>query len=211
MTMQQKKYDPTFSSNGNQRSPNLIGEKQEDDLICFSTKYTERFDGVIELDGKICVDPTKSFLISTPNAGQLPPKFERKYEYTITKQSEYDLEYLLTEDAKTRPLHQLNNLFQCCRIDENGVSIPVYFNEINRTDYHWLQLDGICMSVFYACLKWKVAPLHPISSPALVINTDGRTFIPAIRADGSSYRRNHFSNLVMTLIDGVRTLVNNRD
>ena len=44
MTMQQRNHDQTFSSNGNQRIPNLIEEKKEDDLTCFSTKYTERFD-----------------------------------------------------------------------------------------------------------------------------------------------------------------------
>ena len=52
--------------------------------------------------------------------------------------------------------------------------------------------------------------LHPMSSPALIINEDGRSFIPAIRADGTYYRRNLFSNLVMADINGVRTLVNIR-
>ena len=109
-----------------------------------------------------------------------------KCVYTITKlYNETDLEYLLTDEAKARPLHELNSLFQCCRIDENGVSTPVSFNELNPENYHWLQLDSICMSVSYACMKWKVAPLHPQSSPAFVINADGCSFIPAIRADGA--------------------------
>ena len=111
---------------------------------------------------------------------------------------------MLTDEAKARPLHELNNLFHCYRNDENSVSTPVSFNEMNRENYHWLQLDGICMSVFYACIKWKVAPLHPMSSPALVINADGCSFIPAIRADGIYYRRNYISNLVMTVMNGVR-------
>ena len=149
-------------------------------------------------------------MTTTSYAGQLTTKFERKCVYTITKQNyEIDLDYLLTPDARMRPLHFLNNLFQCCRIDD-GVSTQVCFNEMNRENYHWLQLDRICMSVFFACIKWKVAPLHPMSRPVLVINADGRSFIPAIRGDGTYYRRNHFSNLVMTVINGVRTLVNNR-
>ena len=111
---------------------------------------------------------------------------------------------------KAKPTHELNNLFHCSRIDENNVSTPVSSNKMNDEKFHWLQLDGICMSVLYICIKWKVAPLHPMSSPALVINADGRSFIPTIRADGSYYKRNHFSNLVMTVINGVRTLVNNR-
>jgi len=204
--MRQSNHDPTFSSHGCQQNPFLIGEKREADLTCFGMKHTEGFDGVNELDGKLCVDPTKAFLISTPYAGQLPPKFEPKCVYTIRKMNnEIDLEYLLTDEAKARPLHELNNLFQCCRIDGNsGVSTPVSFNEMNHIDYHWLQLDGICMSVFYASIKWKVAPLHPMSSPALIINEDGHSFIPAIRADGIYYRRNYISNLVMTVMNGVR-------
>ena len=110
---------------------------------------------------------------------------------------------------KAKPTHELNNLFHYCRIDENNVSTPLRFTKMNDEKFHWLQLDGICMSVLYICIKWKVAPLHPMSSPALVINGDGRSFIPAIRADGTYYRRNQFSNLVMTVINGVCMLVNN--
>ena len=79
------------------------------------------------------------------------------------------------------------------------------------TIYYWLQLDDICLSVFFACVRWKVAPLHPVSSPALVINEYGQSFIVRIRANGTYYRFHHFSNLVMTVINGVRTLINNRD
>ena len=61
MAMWQRNHDPTFSSNGNIQNPNLIGEKQEDDLTCFSMKYTEGFNGAIELDRNICLDPTKTF------------------------------------------------------------------------------------------------------------------------------------------------------
>ena len=71
--------------------------------------------------------------------------------------------------SKTKPPHELNNLFHCSRIDENNVSTPVSSNKMNDEKFHWLQLDGICMIVFHICIKWKVAPLHPMSSPALVI------------------------------------------
>ena len=207
--MQQSNHDPTFFSNGIQRNPILIGEKQEAHLTRFDMKYTEELIGVNELDGQLCVDPTNAFLMPTTYTDQLPHKFEQKCVYTITKQSEHGLEYLLTDAAKERPLRELNDIFHCCRIDD-GVPTRVTFNELNRENYHWLQLDRICMSVFFACIKWKVAPLHPMSRPVLVINADGRSFIPAIRGDGTYYRRNHFSNLVMTVINGVRTLVNNR-
>ena len=146
-----------------------------------------------------------------PYVGQLTAKFAHKCVYTIkVLYIGFNLEYLLTAKAKVRPLHELNNLFQCCRIDQNGVSTPVCFNEMNRKNYHWLQLDSICLSVFFACIRWKIAPLHPKSSPALIINEEGRSFVPAIRADGTYYKRNMISNLVMAEINGVRTLINKR-
>ena len=72
--MQQSNHDPTFSSNGINQNPYLIGKKREDDLTCFGMNYTEEFNGVNELDGNICIDLTKGFLISTPDAGQLTAK-----------------------------------------------------------------------------------------------------------------------------------------
>ena len=76
--------------------------------------------------------------------------------------------------------------------------------------YYWLQLDKVCLSVFFACKRYKVAPLHPRSNPMLAINEDGRSFIVTIKANGTYYRKKHFSDLVMAEINGERTLLNNR-
>ena len=111
-------------------------------------------------------------------------------------------------------LKDLNDKFLCLKIVK-GQPTQVYFKEMNskRLDgsiYYWLQLDNICLSVFFACKRFKVAPLHPQGSPTLAINEDGNSFIVTIRANGTYYRKNQFSNLVMADINGERTLVNSR-
>ena len=94
---------------------------------------------------------------TTPYAGQLSDsKFDRKCVYKTIKAlyNGFNLEYLLTAEAEARPLHELNHLFECLRIDANGVSTRVTFNELNCENYHWLQLNGNCMNSHLESRIW---------------------------------------------------------
>ena len=51
---------------------------------------------------------------------------------------------------------------------------------------------------FFACIIWQVSPAHPMSSPVLVINGDGCICIIAISANGILYRRNYYTDLIVT-------------
>jgi len=142
---------------------------------------------------QLCLDSTKAFLASTTCAEQLDVStFEQKNVYTIEGPSE-----MLSNTDKS--LVEVNAIFECYRI-KNDQRTRIQFIEMNETRedgsiYYWLQLDNICVSVFFACKRWKAAPLHPQSSPALVINESGRSFIIAISRDETFYKRNDYSDL----------------
>jgi len=98
-------------------------------------------------------------LATTTCAEQLDvSKFEQKNVYTIEGPT---LGMLSNTD---KSLVEVNAIFECYRI-KNNQRTRVQIKEMNETRedgsiYYWLQLDKICVSVFFACKRWKAAPSH---------------------------------------------------
>ena len=72
-------------------------------------------------------------------------------------------------------------------------------------------INNICMSVFIACIRWRVSPVRPMKSPVLVINRDGCSCIVAISAGGTYYRRNLYTEIIVTNErNGIIEIINSR-
>jgi len=103
---------------------------------------------------QLCLDSTKAFLASTTCAEQLDVStFEQKNVYTIEGPSE-----MLSNTDKS--LVEVNAIFECYRI-KNDQRTRIQFIEMNETRedgsiYYWLQLDNICVSVFFAVKGGKL-------------------------------------------------------
>ena len=140
----------TFISHGTNQNPIMNCAKPLSDLSLVEMKYHENSIDGDEFVAQLCLDSTEAFLATPTYTGQLDmSKFDHKYVYTIKGSG---LEFLLSPRAKTMSLQELNDIYQCHRI-ANGESTQVSFNELNHKDSDWLQLDKICVSVFFACKR----------------------------------------------------------
>jgi len=141
----QRKDDGTFISHSINQNPIMNCTKPLSELSLVEMKCHENSIDGDEFVAQLCLDSTKAFLTTPSHTGQLDmSKFDHTDVYTIKGPG---LEFLLSPCAKTMSLQGLNDLYQCHRIT-NGESTQVFFNELNRKDYDWLQLDNICVSVF---------------------------------------------------------------
>jgi len=201
--MESTQQKGNFISHGKNQNPTTTEAVLVSDLTLIPIECNDGKENV----ARLCVDTIRGFLTTDEELAN-SPKFLQKYRYSITGPTG-QFEMLSDTDEK---LGELNKMFVCYKTPLNGAGqpSPVVFNSLNKKGYNWLQLDGMCMSCFFACKKRKVAPVHPQSSPALAINKNGVSFIVAINRNGRIYRDQEYSDIVQAQINGELVLVNIR-